>query len=89
MLIKDLIWKLQEIRLDHEKVRYFKGKDMLGEADIYIDVFGEVPGTETTLLIPGEYRYQGASREIKIEVSSDGVMNILSAFSDSYPREET
>lgn len=86
MLVKDLIAKLQELQAEHERIRYFKGKDMLGEADIHIDVFKENPMSPYAEC---RYAYQGASREIKIEVSSDGVLNILSAFADSYPKEET
>lgn len=83
MLVKDLIANLQELQAKHEKFRYFEGEDYLGEAAIHIDVFkAKIDNSHM-------YTYQGASDKIKIEVSRDGVLNILSAFSDSYPREET
>lgn len=86
MLVRELIAKLQELQAKHEEHRYLNGEDILGEADIYIDVFKENPMSPYAGC---RYAYQGASREIKIEVSEDGVLNILSAFSESYPKEET
>lgn len=86
MLVKDLISTLQELQTKHEGHRYLNGEDMLGEADIYIDVFAE---NTMSPYAECRYAYKGASREIKIEVSNDGVLNILSAFSASYPKEGT
>lgn len=78
MQIKDLISKLEALYNTYTD----EMKSVMGEPDITIDVFKRKPDTEH------DYQYAGFSHEIKIEPSGDGVYNILSAFADSYPKEE-
>lgn len=75
MLVRDLITRLHTLIYDHENGgRYHKGVDMLGECEIHIDVFRQIPQ------ISGGYTYQGVSPNINIDRSGDGVFHILSAF---------
>lgn len=76
MNLKKLIDQLQAL-YDEE----IKHVDVMGEPEIVIDVFYQDSPR-------GPFKYGGFTTEdIKIERSSDGVYNILSAFGDSYAKE--
>ena len=79
MLIKDLIKNLEELYNSYDE----EFKTVMGEPTIEIDVFRPVEDTEHY------FQYAGFSHDIKIEKSSDGVYDILSAFSQSYPKESS
>ena len=83
MRIKDLIKQLEEL--------YEKGKPhiaIFGEPTIEIDVF-EPAGFDDENGTP-MYRYGGIQTyyDIVIQPSSDGVYNVLTAFSEAYPSKE-
>jgi hypothetical protein len=78
MLIKDLIQKLEELYNSYDE----EYKATMGEPTIEIDVFRPIEDK------PHCFQYAGFSHDIKIEKSDDGVYDILSAFSHSYPRED-
>lgn len=76
MKTKDLIKKLEELVAEHEVV-----KDMMGEHEIVIDVFTKKVVYDVFDNVTDSYFvYAGFSPDIKIEKSSDGVYDILSAF---------
>ncbi len=66
----DLIELLQKLVAEHKSY-----EDVMGPHEIVIDVFGKTAD--------GKYfEYKGFSPNFKIEKSSDGVYDILSAFED-------
>lgn len=70
MILKDLIKKLQELENSYDA----EYRAVMGEPDIVIDVFREIPG------MPLHFQYAGFSQDIKITYSADGVYPILTAF---------
>lgn len=74
MLVSKLIEKLQELELKHEAV-----KDMMGPATVAIDLFQKIGDS-------GTFKYVGVNDldDIVIDVTSDGVYNVLCAFDACY-----
>ena len=79
MLIKELIRKLEELYSSYDE----EYKSVMGEPSIEIDVFQPLGDPDNHIFV-----YAGFSHEIEIEKSDDGVYDILSAFSRTYPRED-
>lgn len=69
MYIKDLI-----VLLSKHYVEEMKHADVLGEPEIMIDVFKQVPGST-------HFTYGGIVHDVRVERSADGVYLILSKFS--------
>ena len=80
MLIKDLIQQLEELYAAR-----IEDVDVMGEPTIEIDVFRKVEGH------PFHYVYAGimTHSSIRITPTSDGVYDVLTAFSEEYPNPDT
>lgn len=85
MFLKDFISLLQEKQAEYEKLRYnTNGEDVLGEAQICVDLFGKTPSPIDDL----SYRYKGigpaGNKDILIHFDPSNAEIVISAMDDEY-----